>query len=201
MKSNNWDDCLKMGDKGEELFITTFKGVFEPILKKIDYNLFPQTQKQGVDVLLSNQSVEFDVKSRDYGYYRWKDILVETVSVVEKQKEGWIYYTRSDYIVYVWFNQSKTKFIDGYLIYLPCFKPFFEKNILTFRQPSDAASRRNGLVWHTQNRIVPINKIPTDCIKRIDTSLVGVRDQSTLSTFFDIFNSENINKQSALSEW
>lgn len=201
MKYNDWDESLKFGGKGEELFVKTFKGVFEPVLKKIDFNLFPQTQKQGVDVLLSNHSIEFDVKSRTFQYYKWKDILVETISVVESNKDGWVYYTKSEYIVYVWFNQSKTKFIDGYLINLPCFKSFFKTNIDTFRQPRDAVTTRNGRTWHTQNKIVPINQIPKPCIKRIDVGLVGIRNQTALSKFFDIFNKTNVKNQSMLTEW
>lgn len=198
MKSNDFGKCLKIGTKGEEMFITTFKGVFEPILKKIEYNLFPQSQRQGVDILLSKNSVEFDVKSRDFSYYKWKDILVETISVIEQDKPGWIYYTKSEYIVYVWFNKLKTKFIDGYLIYLPHFKPFFEKNINSFRQPNDARSELGERIWHTRNKIVPISTIPTDCIKRVDMSVLGVKDQLLLSDFFEF---EYIQKQATILEF
>jgi len=198
MNINEWDKTIKMGNQGEELFITTFKGVFEPSLKRIDYGLFPQSQKQGIDIILSKQSVDFDVKSRDYSYHRYNDFLIETISVVEDNKPGWIYYTKSQYIVYVWFNKFKTKFIDGYLIHLPQFKVFFDKNIHLFRQPPDAVSERNGKVWHTRNKIVPISKIPDICIKKVDMELLGVKEQLLLSDFFE-FNC--IKKQTSFEEF
>lgn len=197
MTFRDFNSDLQTGKRAEELFITTFKGVFEPVLKKIEYDLFPESQRQGVDVLLSKKSVEFDVKVRDNWCYGLKDILVETVSVRETNKPGWIYTNTSSYIVYLWWNTLKTRFVDGYLIYLPHFKPFFKQNINLFKQPPDAKTRRGNQVWHTQNRIVPIYKIPINCIKQVDMSLLGVKDQLLLSNFFEI---KDVKKQALLSE-
>lgn len=201
MKCNDWDESLSFGGVGEKLFISTFKGVFEPVLHHVDFSQQPDTQRAGVDVQTFQKPLEFDVKSRDYYAHRYKDILVETISVVEKNKPGWVYYTRSDYIVYVWFNKTKTRFVDGYLIDLPKFKPFFEENITTFEQPRDAMTKHGYIVWHTRNKAVPIYRIPQNCIKHIDTKLIEVRDQTKLSKFFDVFDIDSIEKQTTLSGW
>ena len=129
-------------------------------------------QKACIDGIIHQKTVTFDIKVRDFHFLRFKDILIETVSVVESNKSGWFYYTKSNFIVYVWKNERGTNLKDGYFLFIQDRKlrDWFEEN--RSRHPiKHARSTRNGYTWRTENVAVPIKDFPSGTIMRFNPRL------------------------------
>lgn len=75
-------------------------------------------QRKGMDIIVNSESMSFEIKIRANKYYL-KGILLETTSVVERNKPGWLYTSEADCIVYVWLNESNTNLMPiGYFLLL-----------------------------------------------------------------------------------
>ncbi len=187
MKFNYFQDNLNDGYICEERIKEKFKEIFTPILNHILYKEDPEIQKKGIDFTVSKRPVSFDVKCRDYEAYKYKDILLETVSVREYDKLGWLWTSESDVIVYVWQNRSKTKFIDGYLLFLNEIRSWLkEVGTDQFEKVISYSIGKNGVIWSTENIAIPISAFPKNCIKRIDLADFTPYEQSVLNSWFEL---------------
>ncbi len=75
-------------------------------------------QRKGIDIIVNSGPIKFEIKTRANKYYL-KGILLETTSVVERNKPGWLYTSEADFIVYVWINPSNTNLMPiGYFLLL-----------------------------------------------------------------------------------
>lgn len=177
----DFEKDLDMGIVAENKLLSKFQRVFVPLVQQIIYEPTNaesvKLQKSGVDVIISTKEVRFDVKCRRFDVYKWNDILLETVSVVETETPGWLY--KSDVVVYVWENISRTSFIDGYILYLDKIRPWFVEHESKFKQKT-AFSERNGNKWSTLNRAVPIKQFPIGSIQKIPTHIFKHCKQSVL---------------------
>ena len=143
-------------------------------------------QRKGIDGILYAETAKIDPKVRDYSVYKWKDILIETISVMEENKLGWFYTSEADIVAYVWENPSKTNLIDGFFIFIQNkdLKEWFEK--YKNKHPEKrrvATSLRTGIIWHTENFAVPINEFPKGTLIRFDPKLPSLGKQSMLNGF------------------
>lgn len=185
MRVNDWSSCLSLGINWEEklkIKIGHIRQVQE--IKQIDYSKNPELQKKGVDLRLKTVNEDIDIKTREFYSYKWKDILLETLSVVEKDILGWFYTTQAHIISYVWLNESKTNLIDGYLIFItPQLRKWFDQNKHRFRIKI-AHSNNDGEIWSTENYAVPISAFPKGSIIRFNPHL-NLSQQSNLLFFFN----------------
>lgn len=188
----NFKDDLKTGELAEQLILSKFRTVFEPIISRIIYNQDMQSrllQKAGVDGIITARPIaDFDIKARDFKYYNYKnqgvDILFETISIVEKSVPGWFY--KSNVVVYVWFTQNKSRFADGYILYMDKLREKLKDVINNY--PKKTAHSENGSVWSvwsTENRAVPIKDIPISAIQRIHKSTFQDYAQLGLGQWFE----------------
>ena len=142
-------------------------------------------QRKGIDGILYAEKVKIDLKSRKFDAYHWNDILIETVSIIERNKLGWFYTSEADVIPYVWENSSRTNLIDGYFLFIQnkSFREWFETYKAThsyWPHKRVAHSNNNGEHWSTENYAVPILAFPTGSILRFDPHLPESGKQSTL---------------------
>lgn len=73
-------------------------------------------QRNGIDLLVTSERGDWEAKIRSHRYYLDK-ILLETVSVKEKNIPGWVHTCQADAIAYCWFNPSETNLMrTGYII-------------------------------------------------------------------------------------
>lgn len=182
----NFEDDLKEGERAEELILSKFKAVIQPVVMRIAFKdgiISRQLQKAGVDVSIQQNSVGFDVKARDYKYYKYRDILFETISVREVNKNGWLY--KADIVVYLWWNPTRTRFVDGYVLFLQNIREWLASRIYSYHKKI-AFSERNGLKWSTENIAIPITDIPLGYIIQLNKSELLHREQIRLNCFLEI---------------
>lgn len=151
--------------------------VFVASVQQISWEESPfakHLQRNGIDGIAETRTFSYDVKVRNYSYYRFKDILIETMSKIESQEPGWWYYSKCDFIVYVWKDPRGDYLIDGYIIFIqdPKLRDWFEDNKETFYHPKPAMTRtNNGKEWHTDNLAPRINQFPEETIIQFDPKL------------------------------
>lgn len=118
--------------------------------------------------LINGKRVE--IKTRRYEsaikkkYFRNKDILIETLSCVERKTLGWIYTTIADYLAYA-FVDNKWQIRRFYLFYFPVLKKWWMKEG-RFKDYQKAFGKTYGvteLLYRTENETVPVKDIPYDC--------------------------------------
>jgi len=181
----DFDTDLKNGERAEDLILSKFKTVIQPIVMHIAYKdglVAKELQRRGIDAFVQQKESGFDVKVRDFKYYRFKDILLETKSVREKDIPGWLY--KATVVVYLWWNPLRTKFVDGYALFLRNIRDWMSVTQFNYRKKI-AFSSRNGQQWSTENIIIPISEFPIGCVMRLSRKEFMDNSQVTLATFFD----------------
>jgi len=141
-------------------------------------------QREGIDTIVKLKEGKFDVKIRDRKWYL-RDILIETVSVVEKNIPGWFYTSDADAVFYVWWNETKTDLMPiGYFIFIQNkkFREWFEKNKNKYRELQTETKSEWGS-WHTKFVVIPIEDFPKGSLMRVRVSVPPDTEQSTLERF------------------
>jgi hypothetical protein len=142
---HNFDDSLSKGRLGEEKIIEMFSNTFSSYLCQPDildcvFANYPRLQRQGVDLILSFPQIKVEIKTREAYWYCKKDILLETDSVVINhitKKQGWIYTTVADLILYLWWtDDQKQTFQDGYILFPKSIHPFLNEWIKQYPKKS-----------------------------------------------------------------
>ena len=181
----DFNEDLKEGERAEDLVLSKFKTVIQPIVMRVMYKegiISKELQKCGVDAYVAKKETGFDVKVRDFKYYRFKDILLETKSVRERDAPGWLY--KASVVVYVWWNPLRTRFVDGYALFLQNIRDWLE--VTQWDYPKKIAfSQRNGLSWSTENIAIPITSFPIGCAYRLSRKEFMDNSQIALDAYFD----------------
>lgn len=170
MSDYSFDERRRFGGIGEKMVIDNFVTILKPFVTEWIYGKYKEhTQKQrnGIDFSVNLDPANFEIKTRDYKYYKYNDILLETDSVIEKRVFGWIYTTKADVILYVWLDETKTKFIDGYIIIVDKLKKCLNDLIVEYWERTHGYSTTEGRYttgWFT----VPINGFPEGILIRFD---------------------------------
>jgi len=160
-EKHDFSSCLEEGVEWEERLKPKLKEqIMSFNVEQISFDKNPDRQLSGIDhVLTQDTDVNIDVKVRDNEYYG-DDILIETVSVVEKQKDGWVYNDETDIIAYCWKNQPGTNLCDGVLLLLnDDFVRWFDAMSERFRTVQ-CESYVKDRSWSTRSKIVKIDDIP-----------------------------------------
>lgn len=138
---------------------------------RVTYAENPEVQKHGIDGFLTTKKPTVDTKTRGYDAYRYHDILIETLSIRERDILGWFYTTNADVIAYVWTNSSGTNLVDGYLLFMSdSVRQWFETNKNQFKVKI-AHSKAKGKEWTTENRAVPISQFPKGTLYRFNPQI------------------------------
>lgn len=160
MRTHDFELKAEEGKEWEERIRPVIEGVFFKLhAERVDYADKPETQKEGVDIILEKFKIKIDIKTRE-NKYCCHDIFIETMSVVEKEILGWHYTTKADAIFYCWRNKYDTGISDSYLIWVQDekFREWFKNNKAKYREVK-AESKRDYLnhksKWHTLGRVVP----------------------------------------------
>lgn len=186
MKFNYFQDNLAEGNICEEQVKARFKEIFTPVLNHILYEENPGIQKRGIDFFIDTRPIAFDVKCRRYATYKYGDILLETVSIKEREKPGWVWSSESDIIVYVWKNRTGTKFVDGYLLFLKDIRKWIHSvGVDRFKKIISRSVGKGGNVWSTENIAIPIESFPANCLQKINLSDFSPQEQSVLNEWFE----------------
>lgn len=176
---HEFDTDLKFGNKWEAQMQRQFTKLVAPTITRIFYKTNPEIQKSGIDMIAEYKPISFDVKVRRT-YYP-DDLLIETVSIIEQNKPGWLYYSKSDAILYLWLNKPNTRIQDGYIIYLDDFKKWFVLNADKFKTKIARSYKQiSGMVWSTENKVVPVSMIPVHMITRFNKSMLNIDEQVLL---------------------
>lgn len=183
---HDWGSCLEEGTKWEERIKPILKEQILSIsVDQVSFDDEPEKQLSGIDHVLTRESPNIDVKVRDYEYYG-DDVLLETVSVVERDVEGWLYSDGLDVLAYCWQNRLGTNLTDGILLLInDAFVEWFEAHISEFRAVT-TRSRDGGDTWTTKSRIVEIDRIPDGFVyTEFDPTLPDSEstDQQNLSNY------------------
>jgi hypothetical protein len=140
-------------------------------------------QRNGIDITVKLKKATYDVKFRDRRYYL-RGLLIETISVVEKNVPGWFYTSKADAVVYLWWNEAKTDLMPiGYYIYIQNKKlrEWFEENKLNYKPQRSKTKWDDGL-YHTEFYVIPIKDFPKGTIREF--KLRRKSWQHRLNSFF-----------------
>lgn len=171
-KVNIFQEKLEEGNKAEKILMKKLVNIlFATSVQQIGWDadniLTMNLQRRGIDGLVRIRELKCQVKTRSFFYHQFEDILIETVSVMERNKPGWFYTCKADFIAYVWKDKYGDYFMDGYFIFIqnPLLRPWFEENKKNYRRKiAESVDQNTGEVWHTANRVVPIKDFPKGTI-------------------------------------
>lgn len=186
---NDWQACLDDGNDWERRIKPVLKEqILNISVEQISFQDNPEKQLSGIDHVITREEPNIDVKVRDNDYYDSgdPDVLIETVSVIEREREGWLYSDGLDILAYCWKNKAGTNLRDGVLLLVnDAFVDWFEAHTGEFRQII-ASSVSGEEEWHTEAWIVEVDRIPSGFIyQEFDPTLPqdAVTDQTGLETF------------------
>ena len=162
-KIHDFNICLAQGLKGEKMFNDIYGSQFISKLNQILYETDKDKQRAGYDFEYKTRKIKVDIKTRDYNYYKYKDILIEIISIDTTNTKGWYYTSEADIIVYGWLNKDENSFIDMYCINLENTKKWL--NVKDY--PIKYALNKG---YKTHFIIVPIKDFPDNCLTNINDS-------------------------------
>ena len=157
-----------------------------------------ERQRNGMDIIVKSESAGWEIKTRSPEYYL-KGILLETTSVVERNKPGWLYTSKADVITYVWLNESFTNLMPiGYFIMIKELRktPWYDSlpGKYPILQPKGGSKRKTSkgiIYWNTKFIVPPIEDFPTGTLYRFNALLPSNYKQTTIpvgegSDIFDV---------------
>lgn len=169
----DWYETLDEGMKWEEKLENRLETVLMVSgLERISFDENPEAQLSGIDMVLSQESPDIDVKVRDNEGLDYDDILIETWSVCEDSDAGWFYTSESDLIARVYKNEAGTNLVKGFFIVMTDgeLHEWFNDNIETF-DINRQKTVRDGERWHSECREVPIEDFPPGTLVEFDPTL------------------------------
>jgi len=149
-------------------------------VKMISYDNLKDIERQrnGMDFIIKSESAGWEIKTRHPKYYL-DGILLEIISVVEKNKPGWLYTSKADVITYVWLNWSFTNLMPiGYFIKIKDLRktPWYDSlpGKYPILQPKGGSKRKTSkgiIYWNTKFIVPPINDFPKNTLYRFNAIL------------------------------
>lgn len=187
---HSFQEKLSLGEEWEVKIKPAIENQIQSFsAERIQFDEEPEKQLSGIDQTLTQDSFNIDVKVRD-NRYCCDDVFIETVSVEERNSDGWLYSDGTDIVAYCWLNRLGDNLCDGVL--LETSNPFvewFEGNKTKFKEKRlQSVDEETGRKWHTIGSIVPIGSIPkgfiiTDFDPELPTGLIT--DQDKLDNWAD----------------
>ena len=137
----------KIGDKGEYIVTKLLQDKGYDVINVADK---PEWQKADVDLLVykDNKLIKkIEVKTENAGVYTG-NFFVETKS---NNKQGWIFYTKADYL-YVVIPNTKV-----YVIYVDEFREWFKNVMHDCKIKKAATTGKNGeVLYNNYGRLIPL---------------------------------------------
>ena len=183
LKVNEWYECLQIGEIGEKFTTKHQRKIILPIIdqflyaNRFEYNLNKigkDKQRQGINGEI-NLNFSYEVKTRTKN---WGDILLETISVIEKIVPGWFFTSKANAIVYYFLNRQR-EIDEGYIILLNQTRKYFTEAVLERYPKKIAKTERNNYCYHTENRAIPFDAFPKKSLIHIQFG----KKQITLSEY------------------
>lgn len=138
-------------------FEQTKQDFFNKLYRDLGFDIISRKDNKYWDVKLRKETYIFTIEEKARKKH-WDDILVETIQDTKTNKDGWIYYSTADFLVYGMFGDP----IIVYRLKLKDFQSWFEQHIDDFQE------RISEQGWgRTINKVVPIIDIPQKLIKRL----------------------------------
>jgi len=132
-----------------------------------------ERQRNGMDFIIKSEEAGWEIKTRSPDYYL-DGILLETISVVERNKLGWLYTCKADCIAYVWRNWSFTNLMPiGYFIMIKELRKtlWYDEAPRRYENPrhkvkSDRKNSEGKIIsyWWTKFIVPPIEDFPPDIL-------------------------------------
>jgi len=142
-------------------------------------------QQAGMDIIVSSEAAGWEIKTRAPKYYR-KGILLETTSVVETNKPGWLYTSKADIIAYVWLNEAGTNLMPiGYFIMIKELRKtrWYDRlpgRYHVFHTDSERKTPEGMIYWRTEFICPPIEDFPKDTLYKFNAILPSNYKQTIL---------------------
>lgn len=142
-------------------------------------------QRNGMDFIVKSEAAGWEIKTRAPKYYL-KGILLETTSVVERNKPGWLYTCKADVIAYVWLNWSYTNLMPiGYFIKIKDLKKtqWYDElpGIYQIKDTESKWKTPEGMIyWTTEFITPPIKDFPKDTLYQFNAILPSNYKQTIL---------------------
>lgn len=177
---------MSVGSIAEKFVKQYYKHIFKKVIPKfanvlsLDYyenDYAKELQRKGIDGFIES-IIPFEVKTRDHKYYQNQDILLEIMAENENNKLGWLYTSESKIIVYLWYNEKRDYFIDGYLLFLENIRKWLPGREGKY-QKGKTTSASGNYKWTTISLFVPIKDFPNNCLERIPVKTFSKRIKKT----------------------
>lgn len=164
-----------------ESFVMKYK------MRRIPYDTSEniELQKKGIDVIVESEPARYEIKTRAHKYYR-KGILLETTSVVERNKPGWLYTSEADCITYVWKNVANTNVEPiGYFLLLKELRKtqWYDRlpgSYHVFSVTSKRKTPQGMIYWTTEFIVPPIKDFPKYILWKFNAILPSNYKQTIL---------------------
>lgn len=169
--AHDFDEKLEQGLKWESELADTLETILVTKgLEQISFEDNAEMQRSGIDLVLQQDSPNIDVKCREHYAIQFGDILLETWSVYEENKRGWVYKPDIDLVAYVFENRPGTNLQKGYFIVMSdVFREWFQENATEYPQKVAENSSFGG--YTTVNRAVPMEDFPEETLIEFDPAL------------------------------
>jgi hypothetical protein len=165
-----FNERLNFGHGGEVMVVENFSTILRPLVVEYLFGKCAEhTKKQlnGIDFSIPYKN--FEIKTREFKYYKYKDIVLETVSKIETNKLGWFYTSTADVIIYLWLTENRTKIQDAYLLILEELRKYeIELMVDWFDKTVRRTTSTNGGQWHTEWFAPPISAFPENTIIHVN---------------------------------
>lgn len=167
---------LREGQKWEEKLAKIIENfIINYKIKNIKYST-PEgriKQKNGLDYEIIADAQGWELKTRSNKYFDYGDLLLETISIEEKNEPGWAYTSQADVIAYVWKTKNNLNLMSkGYLILIKKLRETaWFKTIPSLGKHCRASSFRGSWVWHTISRAIKIEDFPPRTLYEFDPTL------------------------------
>jgi len=173
-----FQNSLKVGTFAELFVKKYYQQIFAEIIPSFsilqicDYDRKEDhLQRKGIDGFVEVK-IPYEVKTRDFRYYKEQDILLEIMAENENNKLGWVYTTESKIVIYLWFNQERDFFIGGYLLLIENIRKWLlEKKKQYHVIKVKSRNEKNNSFWTTISIVVPISDFPKNCLERISKKI------------------------------
>lgn len=188
-KPHDFYESLEMGVGWEKEFADRLESILITRgLEGVSFADDPAAQRDGIDLVLQQDRPTVDLKTRRHYALQFNDILLETWSVWEQRKRGWVFNEATDLVVYIFENRDGSDAEEGYFIALDDeFQEWFEAHEEDYPRKEADNSSFGG--YTTVNRAVPMEEFPDGKLVPFDPSLPEPREtpQSKLDEWQDFF--------------
>lgn len=158
----------RFGQKGEKMVADNFATFLKPLITKYLFGKCKEhtaAQLNGIDMSIKYN--RFEIKTRDFKYHKNKDIVLETMSNMEKNKLGWFYTSNADIVIYMWLSEDRKYVYDAYLLIMDELRKYEYELVSEWYVTKRGISSTEGK-YKTEWYAPPISAFPKSTLIHID---------------------------------